>query len=252
MPKRFNIAGFQKKILSKIGYQKVIPEGITRENFFDIYFSLKRPFVVQLGANNGKTHDSLYRYISTKRLSGLLVEPQPEVFERLKYNYKENKNLKFANVAIGEKDGEIPFYRIDPRLVLEGGEYKASSGSSFFRDQIVTNVKNRLPPVRDNILKHISDDPDDYIQEIHVKAMTLDSLFNEYEVDKVDFLLIDCQGFDYAILKQLDFEQFSPDIINYEHSLLSPEELSESRRLLKSRGYKYFIHDGDTCAYRIL
>ena len=243
---------YLNKILSVTGYQKTILNSITRENFFDIYFSLKRPFVVQLGANDGKTYDSLYRYISTKRLPRLLVEPQPEVFERLKYNYKENQNLKFVNVAIGKKGGEIPFYRIDPMLVLEGRGYKASSGSSFFRDHIVVNVKNRLPPVRSNILKHISDDPDDYIQEIYVKAITLDSLFNKYEVEKVDFLMIDCQGFDYAILKQLDFKRFSPDIINYEHSLLSPEELSESRRLLKSRGYKYFIHEGDTCAYKML
>ena len=250
---KYKLEELQKKILRKIGYQKVVPGEIIRENFFDLYFSLRNPFVVQIGANDGRTHDSLFQYISKGQLSGLLVEPQVDIFERLKNNYNTHTNteLKFANVAVGEKDGEIPFYRINPDLVMEGMEYKASSGSSFYRDQIVGNVKNRLPPVRTNVLKHISDNPDDYIQEVSVRVSTLESLFREYSVDKIDFLLIDCQGFDYKILKQLDFERFSPDIINYEHGLLSAEELLESRRLLESHGYKYFVHSADTCAYKI-
>ena len=252
MPKNLNFSRFYKKVLNRLGYQKIVPEVITRENFFDLYFSLKRPFVVQLGANDGKTYDSLYRYISRYQLSGLLVEPQAGAYERLKNNYKDNPNLKFADVAIGEKDGEAPFYRIKPSLVMEGKEYKASSGSSFYRDQIVENVKNRLPPRRNNILRHISDDPDDYIEEINVKVRTLDTLFRGYGIEKIDFLLTDCQGFDYAILKQLDFRRFSPDVINFEHSLLTSEELSQSRTLLNDEGYKYFIHEeGDTCAYKI-
>jgi FkbM family methyltransferase len=239
-----------KKILNRIGYQKIIPNSITRDNFFDLYFSLKKPFVVQLGANDGKTHDSLYRYISQNHLPGLLVEPQVDVFEKLKENYKENKNLKFANVAIGEKEGEIPFFRINPNFVMEGKEYKASSGSSFYREDVIANVKNRLPPVSDNILKQISGTLEDYVQEIQVKTMTPDALFDEYGVEKIDFLLTDCQGADYTILKHFDFKRFSPDIINYEHSLLNLEDLKESRRLLESHGYKYFIHEGDTCAYK--
>lgn len=251
MFKGFNIAKFQKRVLSKIGYQKVNPNGITRENFFDLYFSLKRPFVVQIGANDGKTHDPLHSYITKYQLPGLLVEPQTDIFEMLKNNYKDNPNLKFANVAVGEKDGEIPFYRIKPSLVVEGKEYKASSGSSFFREQIVGNVKNRLPPRRTNVLKHISDNPDDYIDEVRVKVMTLDSLFREHGVSRVDFLLTDCQGFDYTILKQLDFRRFSPDILNFEHCLLTPDELAESRELLQSQGYRYFTNEGDTCGYKV-
>lgn len=245
------ITELRKKILRKLGYQKIVPGEINRENFFELYFSLKQPFVVQIGANDGQTHDSLFQYISKKELSGLLVEPQIDVFERLKNNYKENKNLKFANVAVGEKDGEIQFYRINPNLVLEGMEYKASSGSSFYRDQIIGNVINRLPPATNNILKYISNNPSDYIIEVPVKVLTLDSLFRMHGVEKIDFLLIDCQGFDYKILKQLDFKKFSPDIINFEHGLLDLEELRESRKLLENHGYRYFVHAADTCAYKI-
>lgn len=250
--KYLNPKKYFKKFSFLFGYQKIVFDIITRENFFDLYFTLKRPFVVQLGANDGKTHDPIYQYISKYNLSGLLVEPQPEVFKRLKDNHKDNPNLKFANTAIGKKDSDTPFYRIKPNLVMKGKEYKASSGSSFYRDDIIINIKNRLPPIRNDVLKYISKDPNDYIEEISVKIKTIDLLFKENNVEKIDFLLIDCQGFDYEILKQLDFRRFSPDIINFEHSLFSPEELMRSRELLTKNEYKYFIYEGDTCAYKML
>ena len=100
----------QKRFLERFGLKKIIHNEITRDNFFELYFSLKRPFVVQIGANDGKTHDPLYRYISKYKTAGLLVEPQPDVFQKLKNNYKDNPNLKFADVAMGEEDSSIPFY----------------------------------------------------------------------------------------------------------------------------------------------
>lgn len=251
MKRNLQFRKYQKKILHRLGLQKTIPDGIDRDNFFELYFSLKtNPFVVQIGTNDGITHDSLYQYITKYNLPALLVEPQPDVFLRLRKNYRDCTNVKFSNVAVGDKDGTMPFYRIKADLVQKGGEYKASSGSSFYREQIVENVLNRLPPRRTDILKHISDNPDDYIEEVEVKTKTLQSLFDEYNIKKVDFLLTDCQGFDFVILKQLDLKKYSPDVINFEHSLLSDEDLMLSRKLLVDAGYTYFVHEGDTCAYK--
>ena len=71
------------------------------------------------------------------------------------------------------------------------------------------------------------------------------------DVKKVDFLLLDCQGHDYKILKQLDFEKYSPDIINFEHCLLTEDELEKSHKIIENNRYKYFIHGVDTCDYKI-
>jgi FkbM family methyltransferase len=247
----FKLGKLYKRFLGKVGYQKVVPHAITWEHFLDLYFGLRHPFVLQVGVNDGMTHDSLHQHISKNNLPGLLVEPQTDVFERLKQNYADNQNLKFANVAVGEKDGTLPFYRIKQSLVLPGKEYKASSGSSFYREQIVGNVKNRIPPARSNVLKHISNNPDDYIEEVPVRVVTLETLLREHHVEKIDFILLDCQGHDYVVLKQLDFKKFAPDIINYEHSLLSEADVQASRKLLEDHGYTYFVHEGDTCAYKI-
>lgn len=223
---------------------------LSRRHFFDIYFSLKRPFIVQIGANDGKTHDPLNQYITKYNLPGLLVEPQTDVFESLRATYEDQNNLLFANVAIGETDSEVPFFRIKPELVLSGKEYKASSGSSFYREQIVQNVINRLPPRRNNILKYVSDDPNAYIDEVKVRVLSLPSLLREYHIEKIDLFFTDCQGHDFKILKQFDFEKYTPDIINFEHALFTEEEVRESRELLTAHGYKFFVNVGDTCAYK--
>ena len=236
----------------RLGYSKIVPCSITRDDFFAHYFSLKQhPFVLQLGANDGKTYDPLYAHMSTHAVTGLLVEPLHDVFLRLQSNYQHNPNIQCANVAIEENDGDVTFYRIRPDLVLPGNEYKASSGSSFYRTDVIENVKNRLPPKRKNVLKYISNDPNEYIEEVRVKALTLATLCKQYAVGQIDFVLIDCQGFDYQILKQFDFTKFSPDIINYEHCLLNASDLKKSRELLVQNGYQYFVHGGDTCAYKL-
>lgn len=244
-----NTSQLLKRITRRLGYEKIKSGVISRDDFFSLYFGLKKPFVLQIGANDGKTHDSLHVHISHNDLPGLLVEPQPDIFLRLKENYSQNTKLKFANVAIGTTDGLLPFYRINPDLVIEGKEYKASSGSSFYREQIVGNVKNRLPPMRHDVLKFVSNNPDDYIVETNVQVLSLQSLLAKYNVNTIDFMLLDCQGHDYEILKQIDFTRFRPDIINYEHMLLSGADVVASRELLRSHGYRYFVHEGDTCAY---
>lgn len=56
---------------------------------------------VQVGANDGVFVDPLRQYILTRGWSGILVEPQADVFERLKENYADCADrLIFENVAV--------------------------------------------------------------------------------------------------------------------------------------------------------
>lgn len=248
----FKFNKFYERLLRQLGYQKVDPNGITRDDFFGLYFSLRRPFTVQIGANDGMTHDSLHQFISKYSLPALMVEPQPDVFSRLKENYKNNPNIRFANTAVGDSDGNISFYRINPELVLPGKEYKASSGSSLDRDQVLQNVIRRIPPYRTGILRFVSRNPDDYIEEISVPVMKLETLLRTYGVTEIGLFFTDCQGADFSILKQFDFTRFTPDVINFEHALLTPDEYSSSRKVLDQHGYRYFESGADTCAYRLV
>ena len=57
-------------------------------------------FFIQVGANDGISHDPLRAYIERYHWRGILVEPQPRVFARLCRNYASHTQLRFANVAL--------------------------------------------------------------------------------------------------------------------------------------------------------
>ena len=61
---------------------------------------------------------------------------------------------------------------------------------------------------------------------------------------------IDVEGYDYHVLRQIDFSRFSPKLIQYEHQHLSDDELAASTALLSSRGYRCVNFGLDTLAIR--
>ena len=56
---------------------------------------------------------ALREFILKYHWKGVLIEPQPDVFERLKANYAGlNDALSFENVAISRDPAPIPMYRL--------------------------------------------------------------------------------------------------------------------------------------------
>jgi hypothetical protein len=59
--------------------------------------SADRPdfFFVQIGANNGVTDDPIRQFLIKYHWHGVLVEPQPRVFQQLLKNYEPEEQLVF-------------------------------------------------------------------------------------------------------------------------------------------------------------
>ena len=81
--------------------------------------------------------------------------------------------------------------------------------------------------------------------------MTFESLLKKHNVDVFDFLQIDTEGFDYEIIKMVDFEKYKPKMINYEEQNLSEKDTIECRRFLRNKGYSLFRHGRDVLAVRL-
>jgi hypothetical protein len=71
-----------------------------------------RFFFVQIGAYDGREHDPIQAFVRRCRWRGILVEPQPEAFERLRRNYAGSPGLIFENVAIADHEGSLPLFMI--------------------------------------------------------------------------------------------------------------------------------------------
>ncbi len=75
--------------------------------------------------------------------------------------------------------------------------------------------------------------------------MTLQNLFTKHDVNTIDILHIDTEGYDWKVLSQLDFNRFQPKAILYEHKLLSITEKNEAIDYLKTNDYLIHVLGGD-------
>jgi hypothetical protein len=67
-------------------------------------------------------------------------------------------------------------------------------------------------------------------------------------VPGVNLLQIDTEGYDFEIIKMVNFETLRPDVIHYEHRHLSDADRVACERLLASHGYRLHVAGVDTTA----
>ncbi|RME97751.1 MAG: FkbM family methyltransferase [Bacteroidetes bacterium] len=183
--------------------------------------------VVQIGSNDGKTGDLLYAlFQKNTQWQGLLVEPIPYLFERLRANYPDGKRFQLVQAAINTGQPQ-PFYWVDPQAksVFPDLPYWFDQLGSFSEDHIRTELGERIEPfVRSQILE----------------GLTLPDLLERYAIERIDVLHIDAEGYDWKILQQLDLQRFQPFFILFEYSHLSAQARKASQVML---GQQYLLYN---------
>lgn len=180
-------------------------------------------FFVQIGAFDGQEGDPLHQLICRNNWCGILVEPQSQAFERLKRNYAGQDGLQFFNVAIGPEDGEITFY------TRKSGDVQVAS----------TQRHLLIKPGH----------PGKDVVERRVPCWNIHTLLEHAGApDHIDLLQIDAEGFDFEIIRGIDFSRLKPSIIRYEHTVLSENDRSACVAHLADHGYRFVLEDDDTTA----
>ena len=183
-------------------------------------------FFVQIGAFDGRRGDPLFQLVRQRDWRGILVEPQSAAFELLQKNYECQPGLQFFNVAIGSEDGELTLYtRRDGPTSIASTQRHLLVKPGFFRDEVIACT---------------------------VPCWTLSTLLDRaHAPDRLDLLQIDTEGFDYEIIRSIDFQRVTPTIIRYEHQILSAHDRDACLKLLAENGYRFFLEDCDTTAVRM-
>jgi FkbM family methyltransferase len=195
-------------------------------------------FFVQIGANDGITHDPIREYVLKYHWRGLLVEPQPRVFPLLLENYKEEKQLAFEEAVIADKDGVARFFIADENL--------APANNLTVFSSLKKDVLARCLPPGAN--KRSAAAP--AMREVEVKALSVQGLLDKHHITKIDLLQIDTQGFDCEIVKQFLSTPLRPTVIHFEHYHTAEDDLQKCLRLLVDNGYRFSSQEIDTVAYR--
>ena len=191
---------------------------------------------VQVGANDGKMMDPIRSTILRTRWRGLVVEPVPELFAALKLNYQHARDrVQAVNAAVSSAGGDAEFYHLRDRSGLPPLPPWAAGLGSFHRDVILAH-RDRLEQI------------EKYLTIINVRCMTLTSLCESHGLNGMDLLVIDTEGYDFEIIKQLDFQRYRPFVLIFEHHHFDEETERACTDRLKRNGYSLFREGLDTWA----
>jgi FkbM family methyltransferase len=197
-------------------------------------------FFVQVGSNDGLQGDPLHDLIiSHAHWKGMFIEPVPHLFQRLKGNYDNAGRFIFENVAISDNNAPRKFYYVSEKA-------KAALGDSlpFWYDQTSSFNKDHLIKHIDRINKALRP----YVVEDYIRTISLPALFARHDIERIDLLHIDVEGYDYQVLLQFDFLKYRPSVVLYEQEHLSDHEKQSARLLLEQHGYSCAAYGGDILA----
>ena len=194
-------------------------------------------FFVQVGSNDGVQGDPIHQLITAnKDWSGMFIEPVDFLFKRLRANYKNDPRFIFENVAIGATRDTLRFYFVAEKAKTELGD-------------ALPNWYDKVGSFnRSHIVKYLGDKVESYIIEQPVECFPLQEVFDRNAVTSIDLIHIDTEGFDYTVLRQVDFRKYRPLAVLYEHLHLSPDEKEKAVALLRDAGYSLTEYPHDTLA----
>ncbi|HXG29197.1 MAG TPA: FkbM family methyltransferase [Nevskiales bacterium] len=186
---------------------------------------------VQIGSNDASTGDPIIEFVQSYGWQGVLVEPVPYVFERLRRRFAANPRLKLENLAIGSHTGQRPFFCLEP-LERPPSRYYDQLGS-FSRAHIEKHERY-LPGVSA------------HIREIQVSCTTLTELLKKHDFRQLDLLQVDAEGADFEVLSSLDFDYCTPLLVLFEYGHLIRTEREQCVLFLQARGYR-LLYEGRDC-----
>ncbi|MEZ5420156.1 MAG: FkbM family methyltransferase [Vicinamibacterales bacterium] len=188
------------------------------------------PYFVQIGAMDGVSFDDFHGYVRMYGWAGLLVEPVPWQFERLKAAYASlpggATRYAFEPAAVAAHDGTVDMLVIDRAAVDDGRVAPCFGGMSA-----IWPPRNGLASDGDAAVVRA------FGRRLTVPCLTLPTLLARHGVGRLDILCIDAEGWDFAILRQLDVEHLRPAVIRCEWINLDAGERQAALDWLRARGY---------------
>ena len=234
-----------KKFCGIFGYKLLPKNYIKNKNYLLNFSSLKLEKIiaylaekkiinslVQIGANDGVSHDHLHNIIKKFQLKSLLLEPIKKYFLDLQNNYLNFDNVKIENSALSVNNEIIFLYMVNPEYSNKYGTI--SSGiSSFYKKHLIHHGIKK---------KHI-------VQE-KVNQISFDALLQKYNFKSFDLLLIDTEGYDCQIVNDffLKIKKIRPIII-FEWSHIKNSELEDTLYIIIKNNYSFFPIGDDVFCY---
>lgn len=220
------------RVARVIGRQTPIYRAISKASVLEGSFTF-----LQIGANDGISHDPFREFMIRRNACGVTAEPVPEFFTVMCRNYSAYPHVSPENCAVGYPAGRLPFYAYTTAFLKSKGDSKELAGlASFSREKLVQCLRP-------------DEDSNACIQEIIIPVLTVEDIMVKHGFDRFDCLFMDCEGHEENILTQLDYELVKPRLIVFEHTHYG-EMAERIETHLSARGFAFTRLSQDTIAVR--
>lgn len=203
--------------------------------------------VIQIGANDGITHDPIHKFIKRDNWAGVLLEPQPQVYRKfLSKIYKQNKKIHTLCAALGYKNGHMPIYKIG------FSNMRWATGLASFNEKQVEKAftSGQVQRQCNKYGIKIPKSHEEQISSEDVEVISTNSLLQKYNIKRIDLLQIDTEGFDCEIVQMFDIPNTNPHVIVFENSHISTEDHVDCIQLLSENDYSIQNFGANTLAMK--
>ena len=158
----------QKRIINFILKQK-----ISINNFIDV------------GSHLGTYSDLILKYFSKTKI--FMVEPQKDIFEKIKIKYKKNKKIKIFNFAISDKNSQKNIFINYHDLTSSLTEFNYNNSYLKLKSKIFNTTPKGM--IR---------------KKLKIKTVKMDTLISNNKIDEIDLIKIDTEGHELEVLKGIE------------------------------------------------
>ena len=166
-----------------------------------------------------------------KDSSILLVEPVPHNISAIKENLKEFKNIHLEPVAVASVRETKDFFFVKATSINKLKKHWASGIGSFNKNHLLNHRTKRFLIEEDDIDK------------IPIKTVKFEDLIEKYSITEIDKILIDIEGYEYEILRDMDLKKVQINSILFEYKHFdgyqkTGEKLEEILKKFEENNYK--------------
>ena len=189
---------------------------------------MKKFDLVIIGAHNGSGLEEL---ILKQKNKVLLIEPVKYNLQSLKLRFENTDNIIIENIGISDERNQIQFYFVKESSVKKLGKEWASGIGSFKKKHLLDHCRKRFQITENDI------------EEIDVEILVFDDLVKKYNINEIEYLFIDTEGYDYKIIKSIDFDKIKINKVKFEYKHLDDTfkfevRLLEVREMFSQLNYK--------------
>jgi len=164
----------------------------------------EKGFYIDIGTNDPSFNSNTKKFY-LRGWTGINIEPNKKVFERINQDRLRDLNL---NVAVSEQSGELTFYYLSDDSTLSTLDYDTAKRMARILNLSITAHK--------------------------VMTTTLERILDQHlKVKEIDFMSVDAEGHDLSVLKSNDWDKFRPALLLVE----SNNEFSEIHAFMDAKDY---------------